>query len=266
MESFLMDKGSAREKVRENYAKVAGSCCDSGSGCCCGGTRSKASFREMAFKLGYGPEEVLNLPADLDFVLGCGNPLAVAFLKAGETVLDLGSGAGFDCFIAAEKVGPEGRVIGVDMTPEMVERARSSIEERTNVEFRLGEIEHLPVADGIIDAIMSNCVVNLSPEKGQVFREAFRVLRPGGRLALSDVVRTRSFEGTKWEGDSHLSQCISGSASVQELKEMLAGAGFEDIRIVLDEGSREFMKEWDPGSGVENYICSALIEAVRPGA
>lgn len=259
-----MERDSGREKVRKDYAKVAGSCCDGGSGCCCGGTRGKASFREMAFRLGYSAEEILSLPADLDFVLGCGNPLAVAFLKPGETVLDLGSGAGFDCFIAAEKVGPEGRVIGVDMTPEMIERARTSIEERTNVEFRLSEIEHLPVADDTVDVIMSNCVINLSPEKGQVFREAFRVLRPGGRLALSDVVRTRSFEGTRWEGNAHLSQCISGSASVEELQEMLRNAGFENIRIVLDEGSREFMKEWDPGSGVENYICSALIEAVRP--
>lgn len=234
------------------------------AGSCCVGARGKATFREMAFKLGYSAEEILSLPADLDFVLGCGNPLAVAFLKSGETVLDLGSGAGFDCFIAAEKVGLQGRVIGVDMTPEMVERARASIEERTNVEFRLGEIEHLPVADGTVDVIMSNCVINLSPEKQQVFNEAFRVLRPGGRLALSDVVRTRSFKGTKWEGDSHLPQCISGSASLEELEDMLRNAGFEDVRIVLDEASREFMKEWDPGSGVENYICSALIEAVRP--
>lgn len=259
-----MDRESARKTVRENYSKVASSCCGEGSSCCCGGTSTKTSFREMAFKLGYSAEEILSLPADLDFVLGCGNPLAVAFLKPGETVLDLGSGAGFDCFIAAEKVGPQGHVIGVDMTPEMVERARGNIQERENVEFRLGEIEHLPIADATVDIIMSNCVINLSPEKAQVFRDAFRVLKPGGRLALSDVVRTQSFAGTRWEGNSHLSQCISGSASVEELETMLTDAGFENIRIILNESSREYMKDWDPGSGVENYICSALIEAVRP--
>ena len=185
----------------------------------------------------------------------------MALLKQGETVLDLGSGVGMDCFIAVQAVGPVGRVIGVDMTPAMLRKARANIGKRTNVEFRLGEIEHLPVADNSVDVIMSNCVINLSPEKPKVFNEAFRVLRPGGHLAIADVVQIKPFTGTRWEGAKHLAACISGSVTVQALETMLHAAGFADVRIVLNEASREFIKDWDPGTGVENYICSAFIEA-----
>ncbi|MCX7933968.1 MAG: methyltransferase domain-containing protein, partial [Planctomycetota bacterium] len=155
----------------------------------------------------------------------------------------------------------KGHVIGVDMTPEMVRKARSNIGKRQNVEFRLGEIEYLPVADNAVDVIISNCVINLSPDKQQVFNEAYRVLRPGGRLAISDVVQTRPFNGTRWTGNEHISACISGSVPVRKLKAMLRRAGFVNIRVVLNEASREFIKDWDPGTGVENYICSAFIEA-----
>lgn len=185
----------------------------------------------------------------------------MALLKPGETVLDLGSGAGMDCFIAVQAVGPAGHVIGVDMTPEMLHKARAKIGKHTNVEFRLGEIEHLPVADNSVDVIMSNCVINLSPEKQQVFNESYRVLRPGGHLAISDVVQIKPFKGTRWEGAKHLSACISGSVTVQALKTMLHAAGFADVRIALNEASREVIRDWDPGTGVENYICSAFIEA-----
>ena len=243
--------------VQEHYGRVA----ESGSGCCCSGQSQPLDLKETARRLGYTEAQLASLPDDVNLGLGCGNPVAIGLLKPGETVLDLGSGAGIDCFIAAQAVGPSGCVIGVDMTPEMLRKARARIGDRKNVEFRLGEIEHLPVADHAVDVIMSNCVINLSPDKQQVFNEAFRILRPGGRLAISDVVQTRSFEGTRWAGSEHISTCISGSIPVQILESLLRKAGFSEVRIVLNESSREFIKDWDPGTGVENYICSAIIEA-----
>ena len=254
-----------RRMVQEHYGRVAesNSCCD--STCCCSGKPQPLDLKETARRLGYTEAQLASLPDNVNLGLGCGNPVAIGLLKAGETVLDLGSGAGIDCFIAAQAVGPSGRVIGVDMTPEMLHKARARIGDRKNVEFRLGEIEHLPVADNSVDVIMSNCVINLSPDKQQVFNEAFRILRPDGRLAISDVVQTRSFEGTRWEGSEHISACISGSIPVQSLESLLRKAGFSEVRIVLNESSREFIKDWDPGTGVENYICSAIIEARKPG-
>src|SRR5262249_30569881 len=219
-----------------------------------------------ADKLGYSPEEIAALPAGADLGLGCGNPQAIASLKPGETVLDLGSGAGFDCFLASRSVGPTGRVIGVDMTPEMLAKARANAagSNTTNVEFRLGQIEQLPVADNSVDAIISNCVINLSPDKGQVFREAFRVLKPGGRVAVADIVRTAELPPEIASDLAALCGCVAGAASVEELEGMLRDAGFEQIRIRPKDVSKEFIRTWVPGRNAADYVVSATIEAVKP--
>ena len=267
-----MDSDNQRENVKKFYGGLASnatqsSCCcgdDTDSAQCCDQGLANNDVKSVAKMLGYSDSEISALPDDMEFTFGCGNPIAIGLLKEGETVLDLGSGAGFDCFIAAEQVGAKGHVIGVDMTSEMLTAARRKIGERTNIEFRLGEIEHLPVADNTVDAIISNCVINLSPEKPQVLNEAFRVLKPGGRLAISDIVQTKSFEGTKWEKGSGLCECISGASPVEELRKNLEDAGFKEINIVLNESSRQFISQFDPGTGVEEFICSSIIEARKP--
>jgi SAM-dependent methyltransferase len=200
--------------------------------------------------------------------LGCGNPQAIAALEPGETVLDLGSGGGFDAFLAARQVGASGTVIGVDMTPQMVSKARDNAQKIgvRNVDFRLGEIERLPVADGSVDVIISNCVINLSPSKPEVFREAFRVLRAGGRLAISDVVALAPIPAQFRTSAASLSGCIGGAADRSELEAMLGEAGFENVRIVPRSESRVFIKNWMPGTGIEDIIASATIEATKPGA
>ncbi len=255
-----------RDTVRQRYAATARSTetprdCGCAPGCCGGGDGG------TSLALGYSEEDLASVPDGADLGLGCGNPGAIAALKPGETVLDLGAGGGFDCFLAARAVGPEGRVIGVDMTPEMISRARAAARENGigNVDFRLGEIEHLPVADGSVDVILSNCVVNLSPEKSAVFEEAFRVLRPGGRLAISDVVALGSIPeelAADWEA---MTGCISGAASVEVLHELLLSTGFEQVQIAVNDKSREFIRDWMPGSRAEDYVASATIEAVKPG-
>ncbi|MFA7330248.1 MAG: arsenite methyltransferase [Candidatus Delongbacteria bacterium] len=259
-----MNEDQVRGAVRERYAKIAtlqgGSCCGGGSSCC--------SVDEMAATsahLGYSSAELEAVPAGSNLGLGCGNPQAIAALQPGETVLDLGSGAGFDCFLAARQVGAEGRVIGVDMTPDMLSRARANAEEGgyANVDFRLGEIEHLPVADGSVDVILSNCVINLSPDKGQVFREAHRVLKPGGRLAISDVVALQALpEALRHDLDAY-GGCVAGAAQVGEVEELLRAVGFRDVQVRVKEESRAFIQEWFPGSGAEAYVASATIEARR---
>jgi SAM-dependent methyltransferase len=180
-------------------------------------------------------------------------------------VLDLGSGAGFDCFLASKRVGAEGRVIGVDMTPEMVAKARDNARrvQSTNVEFRLGEIERLPVADASVDAILSNCVINLSPDKAAVFREAFRVLKPGGRLAISDVVSMKTMPRDLAESVEALTGCVSGAASVDELRKLLIEAGFENVKIEPREGSGAIIGRCMPGA--EDYVASATIEGKKAG-
>lgn len=227
---------------------------------CCGGEKSYGE------KLGYSAAELAAAPAGADLGLGCGNPLAIASIKPGETVLDLGSGAGFDCFLAARQLAGTGRVIGVDMTAAMVTKARSNAAkgDYTNVEFRLGEIEALPVADARVDLIMSNCVINLSPEKGCVFQEAFRVLKPGGRLAIADVVATKPLPAALRAKLSAIGACVGGATLVEELRGMLVSAGFSQIEIVPKETSRAFIGQWtdDPTAG--EFVVSALITAVKP--
>ena len=253
-----------RSAVRATYGQIAlteSDGCSSSSCCGGGGPVSVASIQ-----LGYSAEDVSSVPEGSDLGLGCGNPGAIAALAAGETVLDLGSGAGFDAFLASAAVGESGRVIGVDMTPAMVSKARANAETGgfANVEFRLGEIERLPVADGVVDVIISNCVINLSPDKPSVFRESFRVLRKGGRLAISDVVASVELPEDV-RGDLALySGCVAGASLVAELEEMMAAAGFEDIRIAPKDESKAFIEQWAPGRQVTEYVVSATIEAVKP--
>jgi arsenite methyltransferase len=215
--------------------------------------------------MGYTEEDLASVPEGADLGLGCGNPQAIAALRPGETVLDLGSGAGIDCFLAASRVGPAGRVIGVDMTPEMVTKARANASRisASNVEFRLGEIEHLPVADASVDAIISNCVINLSPDKGAVFREAMRVLKPGGRLAVSDVVATQAIPQEVADSVEALTGCIAGAAAVGTIRAMLADAGFEGITVDPRPDSGAIIAQCLPGA--ERFLASALIEGRKPG-
>jgi len=263
-----IENDQIRTSVREHYAGVATQGVQTGqAGCCAPATGCCGANPEASLALGYTAEDLAQAP-DANLGLGCGNPQAIAALKPGESVLDLGSGAGFDSFLAARQIGKTGRVIGVDMTPEMLAKARVNAEklELSNVEFRLGEIERLPVADNQVDVILSNCVINLSPDKPAVFREAFRVLRRGGRLAISDVVATRTLPSALASDLAVLAGCVAGAALVDDLRQMLADAGFEQIRIDVKPGSREFVKDWFPGSGAEDYVASASIEAIKPSA
>ena len=256
-----------RKAVRERYAGIA-----TDTGPCCGETepaggdtaRESSECNTHTQQLGYTQEQAESVGAELS--LGCGNPTAIASLEAGETVLDLGSGGGFDCFLAAREVGDTGRVIGVDMTPKMVETARENAAEsdESNVEFRLGEIEHLPVADESVDVIISNCVVNLAPDKPQVFREAFRVLAPGGRLAISDVVLTAEPPAELKRDPASIAACVGGASPIPELETMLADAGFVNVTIAPKEESEEFISEWDDERDLSEYLVSATIEAEKP--
>lgn len=256
-----------RAAVRKTYRQVAISPAgrESATSCCSGGPQDAVKAISAGF-LGYSQQDVDSVPEGANMGLGCGNPQAIAALKPGEVVLDLGSGGGFDCFLAARQVGDSGRVIGVDMTPEMVSKARANAVSGgyPNVEFRLGEIEYLPVPDNTADVIMSNCVINLSPDKPQVFADAFRVLKPGGRLAISDVVATAPLPDEIKQNLQLLSYCVAGAALVSDLEAALRSAGFENIRIVPKEESREFIREWAPGSRAEEFVVSANIEAVKP--
>ena len=259
--SEVLDWDAVRQNVRENYGKIAetnGSCC--GPGCCVGVAGTEAAT------LGYSAAETASVPEGANLGLGCGNPVALASLKPGETVLDLGSGAGFDCFLAAKAVGTTGHVIGVDMTPEMISKARKNAVagNYTNVEFRLGEIEHLPVADGTVDIILSNCVINLSPDKQSVMRDAFRVLKHRGRLAISDIVATQPLPENIRNNLAMYSGCMAGATPIDELRAMLHQCGFTDVMVTEKPGSREFIRDWAPGSGIENYVASANIEAIKP--
>jgi SAM-dependent methyltransferase len=263
-----MDQYEQKELVRARYGGIADaastpSCCTPAPSCC-GPTAADpiSKSREM----GYSDAELAAVPEGANLGLGCGNPQAIAALRPGETVIDLGSGAGFDCFLASGQVGETGHVIGVDMTHEMLKKARENAAKISarNVEFRLGELEHLPVADNTADVILSNCVINLVPDKAQVYREAFRALKPGGRLAISDVVNQAPLPAKLKNDPALLCGCIAGAATVQETETWLAEAGFVDVRVMPKTESRELISTWAPGSGIEDFVVSAVIEARKP--
>ena len=260
-----------RQNVRESYAQVAeasneGDCCGT-SASCCGVSDDAALNTLVSTRLGYSEDDLDKVPEGADMGLGCGNPRAIASIKSGETILDLGSGGGFDCFLAAAETGDSGQVIGIDMTPTMISKARNNADKGkyNQVEFRLGEIEHMPVANDTVDVIISNCVINLSPDKDQVFSEAFRVLKAGGRLAISDVVASTELPDEIRNDLALYSGCMAGASQISELQSILENTGFEQINISPKDESKEFIKDWAPGRGVEDYVLSATIEAVKPG-
>jgi arsenite methyltransferase len=253
-----MAEPDIRTVVREKYGEIAeGKRSGCGCGCDCGG--------DVLLTLGYTEEQKAQLPEGADLGLGCGNPLAHAGLEPGETVLDLGSGAGVDCFLAARETGPAGRVIGVDMTPSMLEKARANAVKGgyANVEFRLGEIEHLPIADASIDCIISNCVVNLSPDKPQVFHEALRALRPGGRMVLSDLVLVRPLTPEMRENVALYIGCVAGAAMKDEYLGMIRQAGFAEVTVVEERAYVVGLDALPPGSPEREAFASVVSVKVR---
>jgi ubiquinone/menaquinone biosynthesis C-methylase UbiE len=250
-----MDDKDMKEAVKAGYGLAAQqkavSTCEERTSCCCGSDDDKA----VSIMVGYGPEELATLPEGAIMGLGCGNPVALASLEEGMTVLDLGSGAGIDCFLAASKVGPSGRVIGIDMTRDMLDLARRNAEEGgfDNVEFREGEIEDLPVDEGTVDVVISNCVINLSPDKPRVFREAFRVLRPGGRLMVSDIVLTAELPEDVKEDIYQYVTCIAGASMREDYLRFIEEAGFEGVQV-LEESSY----------GELDMVLSAKVSARKP--
>ncbi len=240
-----------KEAIIQNYINVA-----TGNSCC------GSSCNSDSLHLGYTQEQLNSIPAEANKGLGCGNPTAIASLKEGDVVLDLGSGAGIDCFLASKEVGESGKVIGVDMTREMIVKARENQKKNSyqNIDFRLGEIENLPVANDIVDVIISNCVINLSLDKQRVFDEAYRVLKVGGRLAISDIVLIKKMPKEKITLDSYGS-CIAGASFIEELKVLLQNSGFKDIKITPKDESKKFLKDWS--DNIEDFIVSAYIEAVK---
>ena len=256
--STEQDHDTVRAAVRDTYGKAAQGC--AAPGCC-------SPNPDASLQLGYSAEDLAAVPEGANLGLGCGNPQAIAALRPGETVLDLGSGGGFDCFLAAKQVGPAGRILGVDMTPAMVSKARLNAARigADNVEFRLGEIEHLPVSDATVDVILSNCVINLSPDKAAVFREAFRVLRAGGRLAISDVVATAPIPVELRGKLEAFTGCVAGAAAVDDIASMLRDAGFVDVAVTPRADASACIADWMPGTSAEKYVASATIEARKPG-
>jgi SAM-dependent methyltransferase len=264
-----MDEVQIKEMVRARYGGIASKASEN----CCGPAPpsprcgpAPASETEKSRRMGYSDAELAAVPEGANLGLGCGNPQAIAAMQPGETVLDLGSGAGFDCFLAAQQVGPAGRVIGVDMTHEMLKKARENAAKvnAANVEFRLGELEHLPVADNTADVVISNCVINLVPDKAQVFREAFRALKPGGRVAISDVVNTAPLLADLKTDTALLCGCVAGAASIEQISRWLSEAGFVEVQITPKPESRELIATLAPGRGIESYVISATVEARKP--
>src|SRR5271170_7048852 len=240
-----MDDAQIKDMVRARYGSIASlseaSCCAPASSLCCG---PQATPQEKALWMGYSEAELAATPEGANLGLGCGNPQAIAAMQPGEVVVDLGSGAGFDCFLAARQVGNSGRVIGVDMTHEMLKKARDNAARigAGNVEFRLGELEHLPIADNTADVVISNCVINLVPDKEQVFREALRVLKPGGRLAVSDIINTAPLPAELQSDPALLCGCIAGAAPAERVEGWLASLGFVDVRVTPKPESCELIK------------------------
>ena len=276
-----MEDENIRKAVRQGYAEIAksqSSCCAPSNSCC--GSTSDA--KKISKNIGYTDEELGAVPDGANLGLGCGNPLALASLKKGETVLDLGSGAGFDCFLSANAVGPTGKVIGVDMTPEMIEKARENAKKGSyeNVEFRLGEIENLPVADNSVDIIISNCVINLSPDKTRVFAEAFRVLKSGGRLMVSDLVLLKELPEYIKNSVRAYVGCLSGAMMKDSYLESMRQAGLKDVRVleeytfpidymINDISSFSLVKESgksleELSKGIENVVASVKVSALKP--
>jgi ubiquinone/menaquinone biosynthesis C-methylase UbiE len=259
-----MDAAEIKQMVRDRYGSIAagsGSCCaPAAHASCCAPSQD---VNAQSARLGYSAADLQSVPEGANLGLGCGNPQAIAALRPGETLIDLGSGAGFDCLLAAPQVGSEGHVIGIDMTHEMLAKARENAKHAgtANVEFRLGELEHLPVADNTADVIISNCVINLVPDKEAVFREAFRVLKPGGRLAIADVVNLAPLPPEHSADKALLCGCVSGAAPVDAIQDWLTAAGFVDVAISVKRESREYIAEWAEGRGIEDYVASATIEA-----
>jgi len=263
-----MDDAQIKEMVRARYGGIAAkasetSCCAPAASSCCG---PETASHDKARRMGYSDAELAAVPEGANLGLGCGNPQAIAAMQPGEVIVDLGSGAGFDCFLAARQVGDTGKVIGIDMTHEMLKKARdnaASIGVR-NVEFRLGELEHLPIADNTADVVISNCVINLVPDKAQVFREAFRVLKPGGRLAVSDVINIVPLPAELRADPALLCGCVAGAAPAERIEGWLSEAGFVETRVRPNLESRKMVESWASGRGIENYIASAMVEARKP--
>jgi SAM-dependent methyltransferase len=258
-----------REVVREKYGEIAegrsSGCCETDTGCGCGCSDPAGA----ALQIGYSKDELAAIPEGADLGLGCGNPLSFANAQPGETVLDLGSGAGIDCFLAARAVGPAGKVIGVDMTAEMIQKARANATKGgyTNVEFRLGEIEHLPVADGSVDLTISNCVVNLSPEKSKVFGEVFRTLKPGGRMLVSDLVLTRELSAEQRNNVQLYVGCVAGAALQDEYLQLIRDAGFQNVEIMNESGYEVGIDGLAEGSSERDafrVVRSIKVRAVKP--
>jgi len=274
-----MEKEEIRKVVREGYGKIAkqdSSCCGSKKSCCGGAN----SAQDIGRKIGYSEEELKAVPEGANLGLGCGNPIALASLKEGEVVLDLGSGAGFDCFLAANQVGKTGKVIGVDMTAEMLDRARENARKGNydNVEFRLGEIENLPLGDHQVDVIISNCVINLSPNKKRVFQEAFRVLRPGGKLMVSDIELLKDLPAEIRNSVAAYVGCVAGATTKKDYLEAVQAAGFEQTRVLgetafstellaNDPAAREIAKNLklsrERAEDLANSVVSIKVSAIK---
>ena len=256
----MMENKKVKEHVKKRYGEIATKECSSCSSSCCSSSSCGPSPQYVAWKIGYSPDDIESVPADSILGLGCGNPVALASLKAGETVLDLGSGGGIDIFLASKKVGPHGKVIGVDMTEEMLERAKVTASKHgyKNVEFRLGEIEALPVEDETVDVIISNCVINLSPDKLKVFQEAYRVLKPGGRLMVSDLVTQGDLPEKVRKDFDAWARCIAGALEKGDYLDKIAGAGFKNVKVV---SQKPYTIEVSPE--LRGKIVSIQVEAYK---
>ncbi len=269
-----MKDNETKETVRKAYGRIA-LLDKSEDGCGCGPSCCGSATEEFAKGIGYSEEDLKHVPQDANLGLGCGNPAAVAGLKPGEVVLDLGSGAGMDCFLAAAKVGPQGKAIGVDMTPEMLAKARRNAEKSgvKNVEFRLGEIEALPVADNAVDVVISNCVINLSTDKPRVFHEIRRALKPGGRVAVSDMVLLKELpESVRKDAKAYVG-CVAGALLLEDYKKVVLSAGFEDVKFTVKASSsclspdtkdpvgKELMERLKDKEKLEGYVASLYVEA-----